>query len=80
MMGHIRGAQMGRRSIELLQRASGCPLTHVHVQLACATKVEAISRIAAAKTVFILKPHNMVAYRGTAQRTIKSQLFDIYAF
>jgi hypothetical protein len=33
-MGHIRGAQMGCRSIELLHTASGCPLTHVQVQLA----------------------------------------------
>ena len=67
MMGHIRGGQIGRRSIELLQRASDCPLTHVHVQLACAVKVEAISSIAREKTVFILKPHNMVTYRGTVQ-------------
>ncbi len=42
----------------LLHRASGCPLTHVHMQLADAAAVEIMSRQATAMDLIIKNPQN----------------------
>jgi hypothetical protein len=41
IMGQTAGGQIGRRSMELLHKGCICPLTHWHVQLACACRTTA---------------------------------------